>query len=59
MKQWHFRLKSAALENSYYIQDSNRDRALETAKWEFQLDHKSLGVTPISCEVVLQEQQQI
>ena len=56
MTQWHFRLKSAALENSYYIQDSNHERALEAAKQEFDLDHKALGVTAISAEVVLQEQ---
>ena len=56
MTQWHFRLKSAALENSYYIQDSNGERALEAAKQEFDLDHKALGVTAISAEVVLQEQ---
>lgn len=56
MKQWHFRLKSAALENSYYIQDSNHERALEAAKWELEQDHKALGVTAISAEVVLQEQ---
>ena len=56
MKQWHFRLKSAALENSYYIQDSIGERALEAAKQEFDLDHKAPGVTAISAEVVLQEQ---
>jgi hypothetical protein len=59
MKQWHFRLKSAALENSYYIQDSNLNRALEAAKYEFDQDHKALGVTAISAEVVLQEQVEI
>jgi len=59
MKQWHFRLKSAALENSYYIQDSNLNRALEAAKIEFDLDHKALGVVPMSCCVVLQEQVEI
>ena len=59
MKQWHFRLKSAALENSYYIQDSNHERALEAAKIEFDQDHKALGVVAISCEVVLEEQTQI
>ena len=59
MTQWHFRLKSAALENSYYIQDSNADRALEAAKWEFDQDHKALGVTAISAEVVLAEKQEI
>jgi hypothetical protein len=59
MKQWHFRLKSAALENSYYIQDSNADRALEAAKYEFDQDHKALGVTAISAEVVLAEKQEI
>ena len=56
MKQWHFYLQSAALEKSYYIQDSNFDRALEAAKWEFDQDHKALGVVAISCEVVLVEQ---
>ena len=56
MKQWHFRLKSAALENSYYILDSHQGRALEAAKYEFDQDHKALGVTAISAEVVLQEQ---
>jgi hypothetical protein len=59
MKQWHFRLRSAALENSYYIQDSNADRALEAAKYEFDQDHKALGVTAISAEVVLAEKQEI
>jgi len=59
MTQWHFRLKSAALENSYYIQDSNADRALEAAKYEFDQDHKALGVTAISAEVVLAEKQEI
>ena len=59
MTQWHFRLKSAALENSYYIQDSNADRALDAAKYEFDQDHKALGVTAISAEVVLQEQVEI
>ena len=59
MKQWHFYLQSAALEKSYYIQDSNFDRALEAAKWEFDQDHKALGVVAISCEVVLEEQTEI
>ena len=59
MTQWHFRLKSAALENSYYIQDSNLNRALEAAKYEFDQDHKALGVTAISAEVVLAEKQEI
>jgi len=59
MKQWHFRLKSAALENSYYIQDAHKGRALEAAKWEFDQDHKALGVVAISCEVVLEEQTDI
>jgi hypothetical protein len=59
MTQWHFRLKSAALENSYYIQDSHQGRALEAAKWEFEQDHRVLGVTAISAEVVLAEKQEI
>jgi hypothetical protein len=59
MKQWHFYLQSAALEKSYYIQDSNLNRALEAAKIEFDLDHKALGVVPMSCCVVLQEQTEI
>ncbi len=59
MKQWHFRLRSAALENSYYIQDSHQGRALEAAKWEFEQDHRVLGVTAISAEVVLAEKQEI
>ena len=59
MKQWHFYLQSAALEKSYYIQDSNLNRALEAAKQEFDLDHKALGVVPMSCLVVLQEQTEI
>ena len=59
MTQWHFRMRSAALENSYYIQDSNQERALEAAQWEFIQDHKALGVVAISCEVVLEEQTQI
>jgi hypothetical protein len=59
MKQWHFRLRSAALENSYFIQDTLKDRALESAKWEFEQDHKALGVAAISCEVVLEEQTEI
>ena len=59
MTQWHFRMRSAALENSYYIQDSNQERALEAAKYEFDQDHKALGVVAISCEVVLQEQIEI
>jgi len=59
MKQWHFRLRSAALENSYYIQDSHQGRALEAAKYEFDQDHKALGVTAISAEVVLMEQVEI
>lgn len=59
MTQWHFYLQSAALENSYYIQDSNLNRALEAAKYEFNLDHKALGVVPMSCCVVLQEQIEI
>jgi hypothetical protein len=52
-------MRSAALENSYYIQDSNQERALEAAKYEFDQDHKALGVVAISCEVVLQEQVEI
>jgi hypothetical protein len=59
MTQWHFRLKSAALENSYYIQDSHQGRALDAAKWEFEQDHRVLGVTAISAEVVLAEKQEI
>ena len=59
MTQWHFYLQSAALEKSYYIQDSNLNRALEAAKWEFNLDHQALGVVPMSCLVVLQEQTEI
>ena len=59
MKQWHFYLQSAALEKSYYIQDSNLNRALEAAKIEFDLDHRALGVVPITCCVVLQEQIEI
>ena len=55
MTQWHFRMRSAALENSYYIQDSNADRALESAQTEFTKDHSEIGVVPISCEVVLVE----
>ena len=52
-------MQSAALEKSYYIQDSNLNRALEAAKIEFDLDHKALGVVPMSCCVVLQEQVEI
>jgi hypothetical protein len=48
-------MRSAALENSYYIQDSNADRALESAQTEFTKDHSEIGVVPISCEVVLVE----
>ena len=52
-------MKSAALENSYYIQDSHQGRALDAAKWEFEQDHRVLGVTAISAEVVLAEKQEI
>lgn len=52
-------MRSAALDNSYYIQDSNQKRALEAAKLEFDQDHLALGVVAISCEVVLQEQTEI
>lgn len=59
MTQWHIRLKSAALEQSYYIQDSNRERALQSAQAEFTEAHRAVGVSAISCEVVLMERVEI
>lgn len=59
MTQWHIRLKSAALEQSYYIQVAHRDRALESAQDLFRADHDDLGVAAISCEVVLMERVEI
>jgi hypothetical protein len=32
---------------------------LDAAKWEFEQDHRVLGVTAISAEVVLAEKQEI
>jgi len=59
MTQWHIRLKSAALEHSYYIQDAHQGRALESAQAEFADAHSELGVAAISCEVVLMERVEI
>jgi len=59
MTQWHIRLKSAALEQSYYIQDAHKGRALESAQAEFADAHRVMGVAAISCEVVLMERVEI
>jgi hypothetical protein len=55
MRQYHFRLRAGNFENSYYIVDSNRDRAFDSAQWEFFQDCENQGFIPINCLLELEE----
>ena len=48
MRQYHFHLKNAGFENSYFHVGSDRKLALEWAIEEFKKDCKELGILAIS-----------
>ena len=51
MKQYHFHLKNASFENSYFHVGNNRELALQSCMEEFKKDNKELGVLAISCKI--------
>ena len=51
MKQFHFHLKNAGFENSYFHVGSDRKTALDSCMEEFKKDSKELGVLAISCKI--------
>ena len=55
MRQYHFRLKAGNFANSYYITDSNRDRAFDSAQWEFFKDCEDKGFVAMSCLLEFEE----
>jgi len=55
MQQYHFRLKAGNFSNSYYITDSNRDRAFDSAQWEFFKDCEDKGFVAMSCLLEFEE----
>jgi hypothetical protein len=55
VKQYHFRLKAGNFSNSYYITDSNRDRAFDSAQWEFFKDCEAKGFVVMNCLLELEE----
>ena len=55
MRQFHFRLKAGNFANSYYITDSNRDRAFDSAQWEFFKDCEDQGFVAMSCLLEFEE----
>jgi hypothetical protein len=59
MKQYHFRLKAGNYSNSYYITDSNRDRAFDSAQWEFFKDCEAQGFVAMSCLLEFEEVNEI
>ena len=59
MKQYHFKLKAGNYSNSYYITDSNRDRAFDSAQWEFFKDCEALGFVAMSCLLEFEEVNEI
>ena len=59
MRQYHFRLKAGNFANSYYITDSNRDRAFDSAQWEFFKDCEDKGFVAMSCLLEFEEVNEI
>ena len=59
MKQYHFRLKAGNFSNSYFITDSNRDRAFDSAQWEFFKDCEAQGFVAMSCLLEFEEVNEI
>ena len=59
MKQYHFRLRAGNFENSYFIVDSNRERAFDSAQWEFFKDCEAQGFICMSCKLELEEVNEI
>ena len=55
MRQYHFRLKAGNFSNSYFITDSNRDRAFDSAQWEFFKDCEDKGFVAMSCLLEFEE----
>ena len=51
MKQYHFHLKNAGFENSYFHVGSDRKTALDSCMEEFKKDNKELGVLAITCKI--------
>ena len=51
MKQFHFHLKNAGYENSYYHVGNDRELALQSCVDEFKKDSKELGILAISCKI--------
>ena len=51
MKQFHFHLKNAGFENSYFHVGNDRKTALDSCMEEFRKDNKELGVLAISCKI--------
>ena len=51
MKQYHFHLKNAGFENSYFHVGSDRKTALDSCMEEFKKDNKELGILAISCKI--------
>ena len=48
MKQFHFHLKNAGFQNSYFYVGSDRSLALQSCVEEFKKDCKNLGILAIS-----------
>ena len=59
MRQYHFRLKAGNFSNSYFITDSNRDRAFDSAQWEFFKDCETQGFVAMSCLLEFEEVNEI
>jgi len=55
MINWHFRLKAGGTENSYYIVDSDRDRALLQAQQTLFEECEAQGFTPINATLEFEE----
>jgi len=51
MRQYHFHLKNAGFENSYFHVGSDRKTALDSCMEEFKKDNKELGILAISCKI--------
>ena len=51
MRQYHFHLKNAGFEHSYFHVGSDRKTALDSCMEEFKKDNKELGILAISCKI--------
>jgi len=59
MINWHFRLKAGGTENSYYIVDSDRDRALYKAQQTLFEECEAQGVICLTAKIEFEERIEI